>query len=153
MTHICIGKLIIIDSDNGLAPGQRQAIIWCNAAVLLIRTSGTYFGEILSKIHTFSFKKMHLKLSSAKWRPFCLSLNVLRRSLVTYLFSRQPDFDNKIKTVRHVKVWLKYYMCFLLMMYWVLRNCLLTAWRSKLEIWNGFVDLRKNLVCKLKWII
>ena len=27
--------------------------------------------------HTFSFKKMHLKLSSVKWRPFCLGPNVL----------------------------------------------------------------------------
>ena len=37
------------------------------------------FCEILSKIHTFSFKKMHLKIFSAKRRPFCLGLNVLRR--------------------------------------------------------------------------
>ena len=35
------------------------------------------FSEILSKIHTFSFKKMHLNSSSAKWRPFGLGLNVL----------------------------------------------------------------------------
>ena len=28
----------------------------------------------LTKIHTFSFKKMHLKISSVKWRPFCLGL-------------------------------------------------------------------------------
>ena len=26
-THICVGKLIIIGSDNGLSPGRRQAII------------------------------------------------------------------------------------------------------------------------------
>ena len=32
---------------------------------------------MLINIHTFSFKKMHLKQLSAKWRPFCLSLNVL----------------------------------------------------------------------------
>ena len=31
-----------------------------------------------SEIHTFSFKKMHLKLSSGKWRPSCLGLNVLQ---------------------------------------------------------------------------
>ena len=34
LTHICVGYLIIIGSDNGLAPGQRQAIIWTNAGVL-----------------------------------------------------------------------------------------------------------------------
>ena len=33
--------------------------------------------EILIKIHTFSFKKMLLKMSSTKWWPFCLSFNVL----------------------------------------------------------------------------
>ena len=28
-------------------------------------------GEILIKIQNFSFTKMHLKISYAKWRPFC----------------------------------------------------------------------------------
>ena len=36
MTHVCIGNLTIIDSDNGLSPGQHQAIIWTNAGMLLI---------------------------------------------------------------------------------------------------------------------
>ena len=75
--HICISKLNIIGSHNGLSPGRRQAIIRTNAWILLIRTSETKFSEILSEIHTFSFKKMHLKMSSGKWRPLCLSLNVL----------------------------------------------------------------------------
>ena len=38
--------------------------------------SGTKFNEILIEIHTFSFKKMHLKMSSVKWQPFCLGLCV-----------------------------------------------------------------------------
>ena len=46
-----------------------------------IRTLKTNFSEILSKIHAFSFKKMHLKMSSAKWLPFCLGLNVLTGEL------------------------------------------------------------------------
>ena len=29
------------------------------------------------KIQAFSFKKLHMKLSSAKWQPFCSGLNVL----------------------------------------------------------------------------
>ena len=77
VTHICVSKLTIIGSDNGLSPGRRQAIIWTNARILLIRTLGTNFSEILSKIPAFSFKKMHLKMSSAKWRQFCVGLNVL----------------------------------------------------------------------------
>ena len=36
VTHICISKLTIIGSDNGLSPGRRQAIIWTNAGILLI---------------------------------------------------------------------------------------------------------------------
>ena len=76
-THICFSKLTTIGLDNGLSPGQRQAIIWTNAGILLIGPLGTNFSEILLRIQTFSFKKMHLKVSSAKWRPFCLGLNVL----------------------------------------------------------------------------
>ena len=77
MTHICISKLNIIGSYNGLSPGWRQAIIWTYAGILLIGMLGTNFGKILSEIHTFSFKKMHLKMSYGNWWQFCLSLNVL----------------------------------------------------------------------------
>ena len=78
VTHICVGKLTIIGSDNGLSPGRRQAIIWTSAGILLIGPLETNFSEILIEMYTFSFKKMHLKMSSAKWRPFCLGLDVLR---------------------------------------------------------------------------
>ena len=77
MTHICVGKLTIIGSDNGLSPGWRRAIIQTNAGILLIGPLGTIFSEILSEIHLFSFKKIHLKLSSAKLRPFGFGLKVL----------------------------------------------------------------------------
>ena len=77
----------LVGSDNGLSPGRRQAIIWTNAEILLIGTLGTNFREILIKIRIFSLKKMGLNVSSAKWRPFCLGLNVLRgysiNSLIT----------------------------------------------------------------------
>ena len=75
--HICVSKLTIIGSDNGWVAGRRQTIIWTNDRILLIGPLGTNFSEILVGIQTFLFKKMHLKISSAKWRPFCLSLNVL----------------------------------------------------------------------------
>ena len=78
VTHKCVGNLTIIGSDNGLSPGRRQAIIWTNDGILLIGPLGTNFIEILVEIHIFSFKKVHLKLSSGNWRPFCLGLNVLR---------------------------------------------------------------------------
>ena len=43
----------------------------------LIGTLGTNFNEILIGIHIFSFTKMHLKMSSVKWRSSSLGLNVL----------------------------------------------------------------------------
>ena len=70
--HLCVNKLTIIGSDNGLSPGRRQAIIWINARLMLIRPLGTNFSEIWIGIQTFSFKKMQLKC-----RPFCLGLNEL----------------------------------------------------------------------------
>ena len=59
VTHICINKLTIIGSDNGLSPDRPQAIIWTNAVILLIWAFGTNFGKILIEIHEFSFKNMH----------------------------------------------------------------------------------------------
>ena len=87
VTHICVGNLAIIGSDNGLSPERRQAIIWTksNAGILWIRPLGTNFNEILIEILTFWFMKMRLKVSSAKWRPFCLGLNVL----IKYIYIKQ----------------------------------------------------------------
>ena len=90
VTHICVGKLTIIGSDNGLSPGRRQAIIRTNAGILLIRPLGTNFSEILIEILIFSFKKMRLKVSSAKRQPFCLALNVLTKDDLAYWYLYIP---------------------------------------------------------------
>ena len=71
LTHICVGKLTTMGSDNGLSPGRRQAIIWTNAGISLIGPLETNCSEILITIFMFSFKKMHLKMSSGKRCPFC----------------------------------------------------------------------------------
>ena len=68
---------VIIGSDNGLSPVRRQAIIWTNVGILLIWPLGTNFNEMFIEIHTFSFKKIHLKMLSAKWPLFGLGLNEL----------------------------------------------------------------------------
>ena len=86
VTLICVSKLTTIGSDNGLSPARRRAIIWTNDGILLIRTLGKDFSEILSEIHSFSLKKMHLKMSSAKWRLFRLGLNELNSYSVQMLF-------------------------------------------------------------------
>ena len=85
VTHICVSKLTNIGSDNGLSPRRRQAIIWTNAGIFLIRTFGTNLSEIVIEIQTFSLKKMRLKMSSAKRQPFCLGLNVLTLVNLTHI--------------------------------------------------------------------
>ena len=91
MTHICVSRLTIIGSDNGLPPDRRQAIIWTNAGILLIGPLGANFSEILIEILIFSFKKMRLKVSSAKRRPFCLGLNVLNDKMFYYKILWSPE--------------------------------------------------------------
>ena len=83
VTHICVGKLTIIGSDDDLSPERRQAIIWTNAGILLIRPLGTNFSEILMEIQTFSLKKIRMKMSSVKCCSFLLGLNVLRISTIS----------------------------------------------------------------------
>ena len=70
--HICVSNLTIISSYNGLSSGQRQAIIWTNVEILLIRT----LVANVSEIHKFSLKKMYLDMS-AKRRLFRRGLNEL----------------------------------------------------------------------------
>ena len=60
MTHVCVSKLAIIVSDDGLSHDRRQAIIWTNAGILSIGPLGTNFNENLIEIYAFPFKKMHL---------------------------------------------------------------------------------------------
>ena len=85
VTHICNSNLTIIGSDNGLSPDRRQAIIWTNAGILLIGPLGTNFSEILIENYNIFFQENAFEVSSAKWRPFCLGLNML--SGLTRLFN------------------------------------------------------------------
>ena len=115
---------VIIGSENGLSPVRRQATIWTNAGILLIGPLGTNFSEILIGIQTFSFKKLHLKTSSAKWRLFCLGLNELMHKwlLLLNLFqstclliynSQRTAYDSMnswkycMKTLTHIDSWCK----------------------------------------------
>ena len=80
VTQICGGNLTITGSGNGLSPGRRQASIWTTAKLFIIGPLGTNLRKILIEIHTFSFKKMHLKVSG-KWRPFCVGLGEFKQTL------------------------------------------------------------------------
>ena len=88
MTHICVNKLTIIGSDYGLLPGRRQAIIWINAGMLLIVTLRTNFSEILSEMHAFYFKKIHLDLNMLNLEPpshYCYVITGPTASQITSL--------------------------------------------------------------------
>ena len=123
--HICVSKQTSIDSDNVLSPGRCQAIIWTKAAILLIGPLGTNFSEISIEIHILSFKKMHLKMSSGKWQPFCHGLNELYtgfielvllhmwiQSYLSYLFlwELRADSEPTHEMVQHHKISEKQYM-------------------------------------------
>ena len=87
-----------IGSGNGLSPVRRQAITWTNADLLPIRPLGINFSEIQIKIQNFSFMKIYLKISSAKWQPFCAGWDELNKSVGTLmcnitLMSQRPPTD------------------------------------------------------------
>ena len=70
MTHICVGNLTSIGSENGLSPSQRQAIIWTNAGILLIEPLGTNFSEILIEI---AFESVLYEMVAMLSRPQCVN--------------------------------------------------------------------------------
>ena len=83
--HICIGKTTIIGSDNGLSPGRRQAIIWTNAAILLIGPLGTNFSEILIGSSNIFIQENALEKVICEMAAIFPGLNVLIRNSVQRL--------------------------------------------------------------------
>ena len=150
--HICIGRLTIIGSDNGLSPGQGQAIIWTNAGILLIEPSGTNFSELLKEFQTFSLKKIHLKMLSAKYYPFRLGLSVLTLNvrgpsylgltrsiswllmpwLLTSPGHQQPRYDY-IGYAGPYLTWGR-----------ILRTCVISLWRNGIKCRYMFIFPLKN---------
>ena len=114
---MCVSKLTIIGSDNGLSPGWRQAIIWTNDEILLIRTLQTDFSDILSEIHAFSCKKMTLKMSSVKWLQYCFGLNVLNKQFLRQV-GRSAAYWSLCYWYIHNLIVLQWYCSMLL------RNCI-----------------------------
>ena len=71
VTHICFTKQWLI--NNGLAPGHHLKQCWDIINWTLKNNLQWNFNQN----SYISFKKMHLKMLSVKWCPFCLCLNVL----------------------------------------------------------------------------
>ena len=94
ITHWC---LVIIGSCNGLVPFQHQTITWI-IADLSIEPLGTNFNEFWIKLHTFSSRKMHLKMSSAKCRPFYsgfIALNIQEYLIGCVQLGRKYGWQNR----------------------------------------------------------
>ena len=49
-----------------------------------LQTQGSNINETRIEIQAFAFRKMHLKISFRKWRPFCLGLNMLNIKQTSY---------------------------------------------------------------------
>ena len=103
--HKWFSNLTITGSDNVFLPVQHQVIILTNAEILLIGPLGTNLSEILIEILIFSFKKMHLKVSSVKWQPFCLIPNVLIRVITTIWKHASPPLWPAVLPTSHGSWW------------------------------------------------
>ena len=148
--YICVSKLTTIGSDNGLSPDRRKAIIWTNDGILLIGLVGTNFSETLVETLKFSFKKMHLKVSSAKWRRFSLGLIVLRiKNHWNFNKSIRIFLQNIVYKMTAVLVWRMAYAWSKLCDWTVNKQCnpfywygltLIPAWIShyiRYKVWHG----------------
>ena len=104
---ICVSKLIIIGSDNGLAQARYQAIIWISAGILLIGSLGRNSSENLIKIYKFSFQGVCLKMPAGKCQPSCLSLNVLivRRSAGSVMI-RYINSIGRVSLIASIREWM-----------------------------------------------
>ena len=70
--HICVGKLTIIGSDNGLSPERRQAIIWTKLQWNFNQNSNIFIQEN-------AFENVICEMTSILSRPQCVNRKRKRR--------------------------------------------------------------------------
>ena len=75
---IAVACVSLLAASRGLACRGTALCLWeqgllrgDTAGLLSVGPLGSNFSEILIKIGNFSFTKIHLKMSSATWWPFC----------------------------------------------------------------------------------
>ena len=101
---------VSIGSRNGLSPVRRQAITRTNTDLLSIRHLGTTFSDIWIEIKkTVTFTKIHLKLSSAKWLPFCSGgwVNMGYRLMFCRIKVPGPPGDHSGNPLALVREWMQ----------------------------------------------
>ena len=77
------------------SPGRRQAIIWTNAGILLIGPLRTNFSDIFIGIQTFSFMKIHSKMSemgSVLSVPQCVNFLFVSAQALQVLKHQQDQY-------------------------------------------------------------
>ena len=80
MTYICVSKLTILGSDNGLSPGRRQPIIWTYDGILLFGQLGTNFSEISIEIYRIqenAFDIVVWKMAAILSRPQSINAKMM----------------------------------------------------------------------------
>ena len=84
-----------IVSGNGLSPFRSQAITWTNAGLMSVGFLGTSFSEIWIGILSFPYKKMHLKMSSAKMASVLSNWDGLKlhATMWNIFFMKQQEYS------------------------------------------------------------
>ena len=122
--------LAIVMKKIPSAPGQRHAIIWTNAWILLMRTSWTMLSEILSVLF---FQEYAFEMSSAKWQQFCLGLNQLNHfsTLFSWLILSWV-LQNKRLCITYLDdlIWMPQHNYVILCKMWRCHECIQYDWKS-----------------------
>ena len=77
VTHICVGNLITIGSDNGLSPGRCQVIIWTNTGIHIVYWTTRNTPQWNVNRNSYIYIQGNTFVNVCKWRQFCLGLNML----------------------------------------------------------------------------
>ena len=164
---------VSIVSGNGLSPVRRQAITWTNAGLLSIGLIGINFSEIRIGILSFSLKKMHLKLSSAKMVTILSQERWVNYNLLIIFFHwkycagwnhfgsllvNRPRFTNSFSII--IQIWWKF--CFtltLILIQWLLNNFVhgttaVLSWhvQKNFAIWWTPMELQQGEIFHRIWI-
>ena len=137
VTHICVSKLTIIGSDNGLSPGRRRAIIWTNYGKLLVGSLGTNFSGFSIEnspvfIQENALGNVVYEMTAILIRPqwingYCVKIDIHHVDLLPsgYL----PDGSKKYPRVQYVAI-LRYVSGFDTVTQWI---CTSTIWQSNIK--------------------
>ena len=97
-----------------------------------IGTLGTNFSEILIKIQNFSFMKLHLKISSVKWRPFLQGWGWVKSWWCNQNKTKQSRHLLLFNRVLHLNEFLRFIHCF-----WSLPSFPTTTHHWKFHSWSS----------------